>query len=76
MLQVQKQMEKHHPNDRPEINENEGNCLDVGSWWGHAAAGNSVFLLEAFITACKPEVEERHVGRESSDIRKFKEWKR
>lgn len=40
-------MEKHHPNDPPEINENEGNCQDVGSWWGHAAAGNSVFLLEA-----------------------------
>lgn len=48
MLQVQKQMEKHHPNNPPEINENEGNCLDVGSWWGHAAAGNNVFLLEAF----------------------------
>lgn len=45
---MQKQMEKHHPNDRPEINENEGNCLDVGSWWGHAARGNSVFLLETF----------------------------
>lgn len=29
-----------------------------------------------FIAACQPEVEERHVGRESSDIRTFREWKR